>query len=121
MAQVPAPTKVATDSNRVSSQAPAEGGVSGDPGSQGKAKPGLISTSQDADQNAEDPCEELKSQLAVRDSCLKKLQSRLEAIQGSSKVLLTEEALFSSQSIKTIIAQVNSLLSEVERRENLEI
>ena len=49
------------------------------------------------------------------------LQSKFEKFLGSGKALLTEEALYGSQSMKTLTTQARALLTEVEKRENGEL
>ena len=49
------------------------------------------------------------------------LQSKIEKFLGSGKALLTEEALYGSQSMKTLSNQARALLTEVEKRENVEL
>lgn len=57
----------------------------------------------------------------MRDYCLSQLQTKFERFLGSGKSLVTEDALFSSASMKTLSAQVSALLAEVGLRESLEV
>jgi len=53
-----------------------------------------------------DQIEEGKKELASRDACLVQLQAKMQRFLGTSKALVTEEALYSSASMKTITGQL---------------
>ena len=104
------------DDGRVAGAAAAnEGGARSNAGSNNAV------INQQEHQELLDEIEELREGQKSRDACLKLLQSKFEKFLGSGKALLTEEALYGSQSMKTLTTQARALLTEVEKRENVEV
>ena len=104
------------DDERVAGAATAnEGGARSNAGSNNAA------VNQQEHQELLDEIEELREGQKTRDACLKALQAKFEKFLGSGKALLTEEVLYGSQSMKTLITQASALLTEVEKRENVEV
>ena len=67
-----------------------------------------------------DEIEELKQVIEVRDRVLKELKGSFSKFNGKGKDIMSEDTLFKSKSLETLSEQVDSLIKEVVKRENLE-